>query len=481
MEPSSQRHSRREMLQTLGALGAAATLEGKVVAETVPAHASAASSSAGFREELAKKVEQTTLADTHEHLADEVERLRGEGVPSDDWAALLSHYIDSDLVVAGMTAEVLRRFKSRTMEPRDKWPLVAPFWPAVKNTGYGRMVRIALRDLYGIDDLNEKTVPRLQQAYESLRKPGFYQKILVEMAGIESCQVNGSGTFRKSRQPTLLLQDISILGMHMGPNVKAFSEPAGKEVRDLSDWHAVIQWWFDTYGPYAVAVKSQAAYSRGLDYDAVPAEKAEPVFAKILRRDPVDAAEKKLLEDHLFWYAVEQAAKHDLPVKLHTGYYYGHNESPPMPLGRLAGNPAEVTELCRKSPQTQFVFMHIAYPYWQALIGAAKHYTNAHLDMCWAWIIDPVASVQFLKSALAALPSNKIFTFGGDLAPVECVLGHAKLARQGIVRALGELVDEGWLGRSDALELVEPLMHGNARRVFHLENKIEKLRTAPWL
>lgn len=151
-----------------------------------------------------------------------------------------------------------------------------------------------------------------------------------------------------------------------------------------------------------------------------------------------------------------------------------------MPLGRVSGNPSEATELCRKGPNTQFVFMHISYPYWPALIAAAKHYANAHIDMCWSWIIDPVASVQFLKSALTTLPSNKLFVFGGDLIPVECVIGHAEIARHGIAQTLAELVDERWLGRNDALELVEPLMHSNARRVFRLAAKLEKGKTVPW-
>ncbi len=475
MPANERRPSRRQLLQTFGALGAVATLESNAAADASPAPAAA-----GFREELARKIEHTTFADTHEHLPDESERLRGEGVPSDDWASLLSHYIDSDLVTAGMPEADLARMKSHKVEPLAKWPLVAPYWPAVRHTGYGQMVRITLRELYGIDDLNEKTVPQLQKAYEAVRKPGFYKKILADMCRIESCQVNGSGTFKRSQQPTFLLQDIAMVGMHIGPNIKAFSDPAGKTVNDLADWHAVIDWWFDTYGSYAVAVKNSAAYFRGLDYERVTAEQVEAVFKKTLQRDPVSPDEKKALEDHLFWYAVDQATTHDLPVKLHTGYYYGHNKSPAMPLGRLAGNPAEATELCRKGPNTQFVFMHIAYPYWQALIAATKHYTNAHIDMCWAAIMDPLATVQFLKSALTTLPSNKLFVFGGDLIPVECVVGHAHIARKGLGQALAELVDEGWLGRNDALELVEPLMHGNARRFFRLAKKIETLKTAPW-
>ena len=101
--------------------------------------------------------------------------------------------------------------------------------------------------------------------------------------------------------------------------------------------------------------------------------------------------------------------------------------------------------------------------------------------MSWAWITDPAAAVQFLKRYLVSAPTNKLFTFGGDYSVVECVLGHAVLARSGIVRALGELVDEGWLLEHDALGMVEPLMRSNARRVFRLEEKTKVLSQATWL
>ena len=83
----------------------------------------------------------------------------------------------------------------------------------------------------------------------------------------------------------------------------------------------------------------------------------------------------------------------------------------------------------------------------------AKRFANAHVDMSWAWIIDPAGAQEFLKRYLVTAPANKVFTFGGDYSVVECVVGHAVMARRGIVQALTELVEEGWLGRHEALAL----------------------------
>ncbi len=201
------------------------------------------------------------------------------------------------------------------------------------------------------------------------------------------------------------------------------------------------------------------------------------MFAKVLQKDPVSAQERKLLEDHLFWHAVDQATQHDLPVKLHTGYYAGQNG---MPLGRVQRNAASACELCKASPDTRFVFMHICYPYYEDLLAVAKNYANAHVDMCWSWIINPVSAAEYLKKHLVTAPANKVLPFGGDYIPVEPVLGHAVIARRGIARALSELVDEGWLKLADAIELIDPILRGNARHIFRLSEKARILSTVDW-
>lgn len=59
-------------------------------------------------------------------------------------------------------------------------------------------------------------------------------------------------------------------------------------------------------------------------------------------------------------------------------------------------------------------------------------------------------------------------------------MGHCLMARHGIASALSELVEEGWLSLRDAMDLVDPIMHGNARRLFRLREKEKVLRHVPW-
>ncbi|MFC1692028.1 amidohydrolase family protein [Candidatus Latescibacterota bacterium] len=472
---------RRSGLKGIGAAGALTVMGAKSVYSKEEPIANPLEMN-DVRKELFRKVLQTPFIDTHEHLIEEKGRFAGTShnrVKSDDWTMVLCHYLDSDMLTAGMSRKDYDRFFSPEIEPIDKWPLLEPYWPAIKNTAYGQAVRIAIKELYGVDELSGKTIRKVQTGYEKVRRAGFYKHILCDLANIESCQVNSlEGTpFMESSMPSLLMQDISIVGMFAGPGFKQFGEPTGINVSSLEDWHRVIDWWFNTYSAYAVAAKSQNAYSRDINYEDIPAEKVESIFKIRLNGDSLTAEEQKALEDHLFWYAVRKSTESGLPVKLHTGYYAGCNR---MPLSRLINNPGSATDLCAVSPETTFVFMHICYPYYEEMISIAKQYTNAHVDMCWSWIINPVAAKDFLKKYLFTAPANKIVTFGGDYIPVEPVLGHAVIARRGIALALSELVEEGWMSMDNALELVDPLMHGNAKRIFNLAPKTKKLENAPW-
>ena len=476
--------TRRKSIKSLGTLGAAsvaaANLPGNEVLG-VPAITSR-SASGSARDAIFAKVFSTPFIDTHEHLIEEKGRLSGAShprVPADDWSLLFSHYINSDLRTAGMTNQELERFFSPVTDPVDKWRILEPYWPAVKNTGYGQASSIAIRELYEVEELSAATVREVQDGYERIRKPGFYKYILSDVAGIESCQVNSlEGTsFMETSMPSLLMQDLSIVDMFASSDFEKLALPAGIKVSSLEDWHRVIDWWFATYGAYAVAVKSQNAYSRNIDYEETPAEKAAEPFARLLKKETVSPQEKKTVEDHLFWYAAEKAASYNLPVKLHTGYYAGDNY---MRLSWLINNAGSACDLCRSAIDTRFVFMHICYPYYEEILSVAKHYTNAYIDMCWSWIINPLAAKDFLKKYLVTAPANKLLTFGGDYIPVEPVVGHARIARHGIALALSELVDEGWVSAGNAMELVDPIMHGNARRIFRLDEKAKMMKKAPW-
>ena len=105
-----------------------------------------------------------------------------------------------------MPKEARNRFYSMGPTPREKWQLLAPYWPAVKNTGYAKGASISLRELYGVEELSADTVDKAQEGYEKVRRRGFYRHVLRDAANVESSQVNClERPFLESETPTLLM------------------------------------------------------------------------------------------------------------------------------------------------------------------------------------------------------------------------------------------------------------------------------------
>jgi hypothetical protein len=417
---------------------------------------------------LRERIAATRFIDTHEHLLEERTRLAGAGAhrlqPCDDFALLFKHYAADDLLSAGMPTAEAERFFAPEVEPGEKWRIVAPYWERARHTGYLQAVTLTAAQLFGEERWDAGAAERVTEKMRAAARPGFYREVLAA-AGVERCQVNSleEPLLCETADPALLEQDLSLIALSTGLNASLLSERSGLPARTLDDWRAILDWAFATYGPRAVAVKSQAAYSRRLDYEPVDAAVAGPLFARHAAGEALEGAERKALEDHLMRACVERARQAGLPVKLHCGYYAGSRS---MPLARVRQNAGDLCPLLQDFPDARFVLMHIGYPYQDEYIALAKHYPNVWIDLCWAWIINPAATTRFVKEFLLAAPANKLLTFGGDYGVVEPIVGHAAIARRGLERALGELVDEGWLRADDALALVEPLMRGNAEALF---------------
>jgi predicted TIM-barrel fold metal-dependent hydrolase len=147
-----------------------------------------------------------------------------------------------------------------------------------------------------------------------------------------------------------------------------------------------------------------------------------------------------------------------------------------MDVGHI--RPTGLTSLFVQYPEARFDLFHIGYPYQEEVLALAKHFANVYVDMCWAWIIDPGASRRFLKQFVTAVPANKLFAFGGDYVVAEPVYGHLRIARDGIARALTELVDESYLTTSEAIAVGHRILRENALEVFRVDEKRRRAHEA---
>ncbi|PAQ08923.1 amidohydrolase family protein [Mesorhizobium temperatum] len=417
-----------------------------------------------------EKVAETVLADTHEHLVEESRRIAplNDGLlPCDDWSLLFREYLQDDLHCAGMSAADQQRFYDPEVSAVDKFKIVSPYWDRVQHTGYAQALSITIRELYGVKSFALGNIEQLSSKYHEIKKPGFYDHILKGVCRISQCQVNSlERIFMETAQPSLLGQDLSIMELSRCSlrDIEKVQSELGVEINSFDDWLAAVDRYFERFGRKAVAVKYVGAYYRALNFAHVDRHVAEQNFATLVAARPFIGPEgTQALEDYLFHYCLRKAQDYRLPVKLHTGYLASRDS---MPLARVRENANDVCRLLQSYPGIRFVLMHIGYPYQDEYIALCKQYSNAYVDMCWAWIINPVASVRFLAEFLVSVPANKILTFGGDYIVAENIVGHSVIARRGIAEAISTLVGRSWIDGGAVPELITRLMHLNAEELF---------------
>ncbi len=414
--------------------------------------------------DLARHISQTPIMDTHEHLNKEADYLADK---PDILRDLFDNYVTADLVVAGASPEaVARLIDSSDSDVKTRFATVQTAWEACQFTGYGEATRLIAAHFYGLDALTPAALEAARPKAALWRQPGARLRMLHDEANLDHIQVDDFGWTRTPdvSGPDFFLYDLSWLPFCCGRvNVSALHAETGVEVRGLDSLDDVMTGLFAKYAPLSIAVKSQHAYNRTLRWQERTAADVEPVLQKVLAGQEMGEAERNVLGDWCWARGVELATAHNLPFKIHTGYYAGHSS---MPVDRIRSG--HLCALLQRYPQARFVLMHIAYPYNDELVAIAKHDPNVFVDMCWAWSVNPYVATDFVRAFVHAVPANKLFGFGGDSFRPHASLAYSVQMRRGLTRALQGEIADGLLTERDAMALATRFLRGNQEACFDL-------------
>jgi predicted TIM-barrel fold metal-dependent hydrolase len=429
------------------------------------------------------------LVDTHEHLLSEEERNRA----ANDFGYLFPHYASSDLISAGMPSGLLEAVRA-TARPvlvermarigwirkpppfaaptkpdlslEERWAALAPYWERIRHTGYGTCLRIAIRDLFGVSDVNERTYAQLSDAIANSRRTGWYRHVLKEKARIAVSIQDDYRTAvdRELFAPVVRLEHFACATTR--GDLRNIEADTGRAVHSLDDLVEAMHTALDRYlQEGAVGVKIGIAYRRTIRFEKVPREEAERMFARLFAHlgEGPSWEEARPLQDYMFHQIIRAAVERDVPIQIHTGLQEGN--------GNVLenSNPLCLTNLCLEYGQAKFDVFHGGYPFMSELLALAKNFPNVYLDLCWLYIISPTAAGRTLHEAIETVPANKIFAFGGDFIIPEGAYGHAVMARQVVSRVLTEKVEDGYLTEEEAATFAHRILRENPATVYRLK------------
>ena len=426
--------------------------------------------------DLAHHIETTPLVDTHEHLRKEPDWLEdGPDILQD----LFGNYVPADLNTAGASPDAMTRLMDASdPDIAGRFKGIQEAWEATQFTGYGEAVRLIAEHVYGIDELTGEALESAQEKIKVLRKSGERYRLLHDVANLDHIQTDDFSwpCLPDHSGLDFFLYDLSWAGFCNGQiDTEQIHAETGVEVKDLRTLKQGMEAIFAKHGPCAIAVKAQHAYNRTLDWTERNDVEASAALSQVLNQPAEELSVETYLclGDWCWARGVELSIEHNLPFKIHTGYYAGNDR---MPVSRIpAGN---MCDLFARYLDAKFVLMHIAYPYNDELVALAKHYRNIWVDLCWAWSIDPYSSRDFLRRFIHAVPSNKIFAFGGDTGWPTSSMAYAIQARNEIRRALKGEIEEGYMTEKQAMQIATRLMRDNQFACFDVDGTRANIRAA---
>jgi len=415
------------------------------------------------------------IIDTHEHLPDENHRIQKE---KDVLFLFLSHYASTDIANAGLARTIIANLRDSTIPIEARWTQLGPYWQKISNTTYAHVLKIAARDLYGINQINSETIADLADKVKAASKVGLYREVF-NKANIKWAIVNDPDYLydpnilyetpvpRPSDPPGLFKKVINARSLIYIRNKNQFTyllDLLGyPTVHSFTDWLDLLESFF-TKSSEVVAIKFPHGYDFSLATLKPTFYEAEQVFNHLFfspyQEESINHQESQPLQDYLIHFVIQQAVKHNLPIQVHTGLLEGSYNN------LQNANPLHLIPLLMEYKEARFVLFHGSYPWIREFIALGKMFPNVWLDLCWVWAISPQAGRILLSEIIETIPQNKVTAFGGDYLFIEGTYGHSVLARRNIQLVLENKIKEGWFGVDEAKQYAKSILYSNALELY---------------
>lgn len=417
----------------------------------------------GYEIRIRNYVDSLRVIDTHEHLFTP-EIVKGSYFL--DFTLLFQPNGYDDLKSAGLPDSLFNPLFNESLTPVKKWKLIEPYWRNSFNTSFNRIILLGIKNLYGINDLNESTVTPLSEKIRKAYSTDWFDNILRDSCRIdyviqESYYMPGKDNyFRYARRYE------SWLLVRSKYAIDSLAISQLDPIYTLEDFVKSMNTKFeDDVKKGTTVIKIFNSYSRTLSTEKVETEAARKVFRSLVNGDEdhvLSPKEAKPLQDYMLYQLLDLAKKYNLPVAFHTGLQAGR--------GNIIGNsnPTLLTGIFNAYPEINFVLYHGSYPFGGELSALAKNYKNVYIDMNWIYSISPTYSERYINEWLETVPVSRLMAFGGDCMVVENIYSELTTAKRIISKVLCNKVMEGYLSETEAKVIAKMILFDNAAKLYNL-------------
>lgn len=408
------------------------------------------------------EIEKVRVIDAHSHLISRSDYYTEDGGP--DLFRLLAYFRRdfNDLV----PPEQVERFDASTSDD-ERWGILREGLAQGRNVTYWRHHLNTFRGLYAFcdDELDDGNWRELNASIKArTQDPAWYEYVLKERCNIQTGLLNVD-PFAPEFEPRYATPTVRMekwLELWKKPMVDRLSQFTDCAIVDLPSLHGAMEEALERYKRQgAVGIKSAHAYRRTLFHEPQPRKTVARLFQKTLHGEDLAPPDRKRFEDSVVFWLAEKAGELGLVFQIHCGMQTNWGHVPDS-------NPLHLCNLLRHARHTKFDLFHAGYPWTieHGLLG--KHYPNAHISMCWMYIISMEGSRRTLDEWIDLVPASRILGFGSDVRFPENVYGHLDMAKRCIADVLEKKVRSDFLSEECAVDLAGKLLRQSALELYGL-------------
>ncbi|MFI4912249.1 MAG: amidohydrolase family protein [Sedimentisphaeraceae bacterium JB056] len=408
-----------------------------------------------IQKSLYEYIKELEIIDTHEHLVCEKYRLER----NIDIFTLMHLYEYVDMTSAGYKPRngenvfVNNLFTDESVDIDEKWKRA---WPHLQNIKYGsyyRPTKILLKDLYGVDDLNETNYKEVSEKINNANKKGLYKRILRDKCNIKYSLVqNGTVTDQDPADIFVpLFADVNSYQLENDNFIRTLEKHFDSSIEDL-----------DTYTSFLCSFMEEmkklgaAGFKIASNYNVEPnIKEASNSFKKVLKGEKADVNLQSAILDSI----LKKAAELDWPVAVHCGVWWDYRTV----------DPKNMIDLIQRHTNTRFDLYHLGIPDVRDTIFLGKNFPNVFLNLCWTYLVSQSITENAINEIIDTVPVNKIFAFGADSCwSIEQVYGHYIIAAETLSRAFAKRIDQGLLEIDDAKHILKMWLYDNPVNFYKL-------------
>ena len=228
----------------------------------------------------------------------------------------------------------------------------------------------------------------------------------------------------------------------------------GKEFSNIDDFMTFVYTLIKEHiDAGSVCIKNASAYDRGINYENISKTAANKVFEK-KNFDAIDVAN---FQDYFFDGVCKIAAELDVPVQCHTG------------MGQLGNTRAiNMLNIIRNNPNTKFSLMHGSFPWCSDILAYLDMFPNVFSDIVWLPALSPTTGEYMLHQLIEVGTSDRV-VWGCDSWNSEESYAARLVMAEVLARVLSEKVERGYFGLREAREMIQKIMHDNAKTLFKIK------------